>query len=769
MRPPLRLFSSCAAFCALFAANATAQTSALDSARNELRIGRSWHAAGILAPLHDSAQLGPEGLLLLAEADAGYRDWAGVRSALAGADWLVEQREGEGLRLLGRAFEEEGRFAEAASAYLRYLSAPAGIGAVDRPAIRARLARVLARSGGDVRAGPIVDSLAREVDTLGSWLALDLATAASEAGDTAGVDAFRRSIRISPVAGRGWELPALAHLQAGDSAGAERLYRSALDSLADGSSVARAWGRVGSLRLAARDTAAARVAYLSSLEASPTGPSSATAAGRLLAFGVTDPKLALVVARALDRAGDVRGAAEAYDLYTTGSPTPVPLEVRLARARILSLTSGRQDEALEEFRALADAITDRTLGVRNLALWSDLRRRQGRSGDVATIQGWIVERYPESPEAVELVFFRGDAAHDRGALNEALAEYERLQRMNPSLDRSGLARMRMAQIHLRRGDREGALSIYRGYLDDFPDGRRWDEATYWIGRILLESGDTAGAGTVLRGVGERNPLSYYAIRGDELLGEPYRLPAFQPESEEVEPPWLTEGLRNVDLLDAAGLEQGRAATVEELREQARASSDGAFLCFARALLDRGLMIDAINLGWELRDRGHPWTRELMELLYPFPYREMVTRAAREEGLDPTLVAALIRQESAFDADIVSPAGAVGLMQVMPATGRELARRFGPENFSTGSLEAPDVNLHLGTRFLREMWDRYSGSLPLVLSAYNAGPQRASEWRSFPEASDATLFTDRIPFRETRDYVKLVTRNFALYAALYGGS
>jgi soluble lytic murein transglycosylase len=284
---------------------------------------------------------------------------------------------------------------------------------------------------------------------------------------------------------------------------------------------------------------------------------------------------------------------------------------------------------------------------------------------------------------------------------------------------------------------------------------------------MLETGDEAGGRTVLRDMGERNALSYYAVKAAELLGEPYRLPTFVEEEATTTPDWLARDLRTLDLLEEAGLERGHSSMLDDLTGPGESSPDGVVLALARELLERGSTIEAINLGWARRDRGHPWSRDLIEITYPFLYQEMVERAAATEGLDPIVVAALMRQESAFDADIVSPAGAVGLMQVMPATGREVARASGLTDFSVGSIEAPDLNLYLGTRFLREMWDRYDGDLPLVLSAYNAGPTRANAWRSFPEATDPVLFTDRIPFRETRDYVKLVTRNVAIYRALYG--
>jgi soluble lytic murein transglycosylase len=132
------------------------------------------------------------------------------------------------------------------------------------------------------------------------------------------------------------------------------------------------------------------------------------------------------------------------------------------------------------------------------------------------------------------------------------------------------------------------------------------------------------------------------------------------------------------------------------------------------------------------------------------------------------MAALSRQGSAWDHDIVSSAGAVGRMQVLPSTVRGIARVVGPEGYTPDRLAHAEVNLHLGGRFLADLLKRFGPDLPLVLSAYNAGPTRADRWKRFPEASDPVRFTERIPFNETRGYVKNVRRNLALYRALYGG-
>ncbi|MCH7775225.1 MAG: lytic transglycosylase domain-containing protein, partial [Gemmatimonadetes bacterium] len=142
--------------------------------------------------------------------------------------------------------------------------------------------------------------------------------------------------------------------------------------------------------------------------------------------------------------------------------------------------------------------------------------------------------------------------------------------------------------------------------------------------------------------------------------------------------------------------------------------------------------------------------------------------AREFDLDPFLLAALVRQESAFDADATSRAGARGLMQLMPATARGLARQLGVD-WDNAFLGIADANVHLGAAHLAQMLRQYGGEIVPALAAYNAGGSRVRRWLRFPEAraGDWFLFIERIPFAETRGYVQTLLRNRELYSALYG--
>lgn len=701
---------------------------AADSAREEMRVGRSWHAARILRAQGTYTAGDPEQLLLLARAEAGWGNWPEVALLLERIGAVASGVGPERWWLLARAHEDGGRWESSMAAYRTFLEGAAPNGTRAGAALP-RLARTALAAGKPEEALGALSAIPASADWLRSWAALEGAESRVASGDTAWVIKLLANVRDGGARDAAWSVVARARLAAGDRLGAERAYLAARGV---GSEARRgeASAEAGHLALARGDSVAARPLLLAGLEEGPL-PSQARAAAGLLAWRDTDMALTLRMAEVLDRASDVGPALRAYDraarLADSGG-APLGAGVRLARARLLATVPSRREEALEEFRSIRSSTPDPLVGARNLELWARLRGRQGRTADAATVRTWLLDEYPSSAEAAEVMWERGQGADSRG-------------------------------------DREEAAGVYEAYLLDFPEGRRWGEASYWAARARLELGDTAQARRLLGRLRREEPVSYYSVMAAHLLGETFVLEV-PPGQLAERPPWLGEGLTRLDLLEEAGLVDG--AEAEESRLVARARGDaGALLALAEALIERGRTVTGINLGWDLRRGGAPWDLRLLRVLYPFPNREMVAREAAEWGLDPMLVAAVIRQESAFKADIRSPAGAVGLMQVLPSTGRDLARRLGPKGFREEDLEVPDVNLHLGSAFFLEMSRRYRDDLPLVLSAYNAGPARAARWRRYPDASDPERFTESIPFEETRGYVKNVRRNLDLYRALYG--
>ena len=153
--------------------------------------------------------------------------------------------------------------------------------------------------------------------------------------------------------------------------------------------------------------------------------------------------------------------------------------------------------------------------------------------------------------------------------------------------------------------------------------------------------------------------------------------------------------------------------------------------------------------------------------FPMPLKETVLRKSKDVQLDPAYVYGLIRQESRFIMDAKSVVGAAGLMQVMPATARWTAKKIGLTNFQPHQITDQEINVAIGTGYLKLVLDEFDGSMPLAAAAYNAGPSRSRNWRKGP-VLEAAIWAENIPFTETRDYVKKVLSNTTNYAAIITG-
>jgi soluble lytic murein transglycosylase len=154
------------------------------------------------------------------------------------------------------------------------------------------------------------------------------------------------------------------------------------------------------------------------------------------------------------------------------------------------------------------------------------------------------------------------------------------------------------------------------------------------------------------------------------------------------------------------------------------------------------------------------------LLFPQPYWTELVADAGSNGLDPYLVASLIRQESEFNAAATSPANAYGLMQLLPSVGRSMAKQNGIKHFDPAQLLDPTINLKLGTTNLKQVLDRFGGQMEYALAAYNAGDTPVRQWLASNDYKDIPEFVESIPYTETREYVQSILRNREMYRALY---
>ena len=165
--------------------------------------------------------------------------------------------------------------------------------------------------------------------------------------------------------------------------------------------------------------------------------------------------------------------------------------------------------------------------------------------------------------------------------------------------------------------------------------------------------------------------------------------------------------------------------------------------------------------------GESLPAEVLRVLFPLDHWPLLESLAKAQGIDPYLVAALAAQESTFDAGIRSSAGAIGLMQIMPATGRGFARRMGITPFSTGRLTEPEINASIGTKYFADLMQQFGGAA-YALAGYNAGEHRVVRWRAERPGLPVDEWIDDIPFPETQNYVKRILGTAEDYRRLYGG-
>lgn len=333
-----------------------------------------------------------------------------------------------------------------------------------------------------------------------------------------------------------------------------------------------------------------------------------------------------------------------------------------------------------------------------------------------------------------------------------------------------------------RDRRADAFQQLSKLVEISPSAPQTSAALYFMGRLSETKDPTAAKSFYLR-ISENFPNHYYAVLARTRLQEPslrkvVAQPAFStlafpkaaPESFEIDPETKVR-IDRARLLSIAGLDD---YAERELRYHGRQGGPAHVVAMSLAELatrqgqyDRGVrFIKGIfpSYLYVPLDRA---PIDFWKLAYPMPFREDLEKYSRSQGLDPYLVAGLIRQESEFNPKAVSRVKAQGLMQVMPSTGRELARKLGIKPYSVARLQEPKVSLQMGTYHFKNWLDAENGQIEVTLAAYNAGKSRADRWLAKGKYSEPAEFVECIPFTETREYVQAVIRNADLYRRLYG--
>ena len=245
---------------------------------------------------------------------------------------------------------------------------------------------------------------------------------------------------------------------------------------------------------------------------------------------------------------------------------------------------------------------------------------------------------------------------------------------------------------------------------------------------------------------EREPTSYYASLAARRLGQPAWTPAAAVDTF-MSVPEADSVVQRASLLGRLGMADESRREYDRLVRNAESSPE-RMLAVANALRAQGMASQAIQLGRKALAKGAPADARTYRLVYPVVHQDALLAEAEEQRLDPSFVAALIRQESMFNPAATSAAGARGLMQVMPDLGGRLAGSLGYPVWDPVLLYQPDVSLQLGSFHLQELAVRYAEPSH-ILAAYNAGASRVERWAKRTGVDDPEVFAERIPFVETR--------------------
>jgi soluble lytic murein transglycosylase len=651
--------------------------------------------------------------------------------------WTTDAASGEGHALLARALLELGRASEALTPARRAVTtAPERI----RDESMVTLARAHDRLGRADSAAHWYLRAAQEIPAAADWLRLRAAPYLADSADRAAQ--YRRIDSPDAQARIPWS-EALALERTDQRSKAAARY----DALGD---------RLASIRLRLRSgdsaaRAAARNALIAHL-ANPVNGDPIAAIG-LFDREIRDPTAAeeLRAARRAAAAGlSERAAAGVAKARGLGDSD------RLAYATALTRL-GRYPEALPLYEAI------RSPSVRPAAAYERARTllRSGQTQAAIAALATLAEQHADNAEwAARALFLQGDLVGDRAGDDTARAVFRVAFQRYPAATfgrRAGFQAALMAYI----GGNYATAAAEFTRLAAGPETEERTASLFWAGKALERSGDSAAARQRWQSLLQRDADSYYAVLVSRRTGStPWRFTAPPAEhSVAIDP-----ALERAAVLERLGLDREAGFVIGGF--SATGSSPSAMVEAARSLNAARYYGRSVRLAMRAQGRGASWNRELAELLYPLPFRDVLASESQAAGVDPLMVASLIRQESAFEVRARSPADARGLMQILPSVGASYASRLGLAPFEPALLYQPDLNLDFGIEHLAEALARFGG-IEQALAAYNAGADRVIRWlRLAGAADDAEVFVERIPFTETRDYVRRVLRNHAMYRALY---
>jgi soluble lytic murein transglycosylase len=464
------------------------------------------------------------------------------------------------------------------------------------------------------------------------------------------------------------------------------------------------------------------------------------------------------------------GAAEAlYKKLLNQDLGPIPRLQNLTKLADLYLSIRKRNEAMPLLEEIArDFPSSPEAPVALYRIGNILWNRNDNSQALGYFTR-LIKAYPDGPEADRAQFATADILESQGKSAEAIPLYRSLPKKFPTSQVRDDAIWRLAWLHYRGGKLAEANGTFKSLAGSAKEERYKTAALYWQAKTSQQLGAHDTANRLYQEIFHQGQESYYQALAAQALA---RAGVATPQTKPVKPPranhfdLLPYPEAAFHLIRSRELAQLKlhALAVGELDEVNRNARQHPPLRLL--LIDEYMSNHAFARSVALAHQLPGSAGDRLFHRYPLAYWEIIQNKARDAELDPYLVVALIRQESLFDSRARSSAAALGLMQLLSSTATRVAKQLGLTPPPNEKLFDPELNVTLGTHYLQSLLRRYSNNWFKAIAAYNAGEAAVDRWEKEIVTDDIEEFVERIPYLETRQYVKLVLRNHRIYKTLY---
>jgi soluble lytic murein transglycosylase len=417
--------------------------------------------------------------------------------------------------------------------------------------------------------------------------------------------------------------------------------------------------------------------------------------------------------------------------------------------------------ALVNMRQLneAESILKNINSPRSLFWRGKLKTKQGLDSEASLVYIQIHNQFPSSPLAPEGLYNAARLYQVNNQTQQAIKTYDLLIRSYPRNKYAEDGAWNLGWIYYRKGQYREAHGTFSAFTNS-DSSFNASNAKYWKARTLEKQGKHDEAHMQYRELAGSTTPTYHTYLAQKKSGYTPTFTNISPESVTLGPK-ATQRKNKAQMLINLGMPEEAQLEIVAMEDEANTKEELVIVSLLYSEVDDYYQSIKVAQGLGLPQANR--------LSYPKGFKEFVGPYSKKYGVDELLVYSIIREESRFQKDVVSPADAVGLMQLIPPTARTVARQIGINGFSTAMLTIPRINIEMGIFYFKQVLDKFNGDVELALASYNAGPHRAADWKTRFYGLEKDEFIEEVPFRETRNYIRRILRSYGAYKAIYGGT